>query len=72
MGWESSDMVRFDLRPLLQGQMRIAQLKNDYNSLFIGPRYLQYGTTLYSKSSAGNLLICSGLTLGPFFKLKRV
>ena len=46
MGWESSDMVRFDLRPLLQGQMRIAQLKSDYNSLIIGPRGLQCETNL--------------------------
>ena len=27
MGWESSDVVRFDLGPLLQGQMRIAKVK---------------------------------------------
>ena len=38
MGWESSGVVRFDLRPLLQGQMRIAKLKSAYNSLIIGPR----------------------------------
>ena len=33
MGWESSDVVRFDFWPLLQGQMRIAKLKSVYNSL---------------------------------------
>ena len=27
MGWESFGVVGFDLGPLLQGQMRIAQLK---------------------------------------------
>ena len=27
MGWESFGVVRFDLGPLLQGQMRIANLK---------------------------------------------
>ena len=27
MGWKSSDVVRFDLGPLLQGQTRIAKLK---------------------------------------------
>ena len=27
MGWESFDVVRFDLGPLLQGQTRIAKLK---------------------------------------------
>ena len=37
---ESSDVVRFDLGPLLQGQMRIAKLKSAYNSLIIGPRGL--------------------------------
>ena len=38
MGWESIAAVGFDLGPLLQGQMRIAQLKSAYNSLIIGPR----------------------------------
>ena len=38
MGWESSDVVRFDLGPRLQGQTRIATLKRAYNSLIIGPR----------------------------------
>ena len=37
---ESSDVVRFDLGPLLQGQARIAKLKTAYNSLIIGPRGL--------------------------------
>ena len=32
MGWESIAAVGFDLGPLLQGQMRIAQLKSAYNS----------------------------------------
>ena len=40
MGWESSDVVRFDLGPLLQGQTRIAKLIIAYNSLIIGPRSL--------------------------------
>ena len=38
MGWESFDVVRFDLGPLLQGQTRIAKPKCAYNSLIIGPR----------------------------------
>ena len=38
MGWESSDVVRFDLGPLLQGQTSIAKLKSAYNLLIIGPR----------------------------------
>ena len=33
-------MVRFDLGPLLQGQMRIAKFKSAYNSLIIDPRRL--------------------------------
>ena len=40
MGWESSDVVGFDLGPLLQGQMRTAKLKSAYNSLIIGPKGL--------------------------------
>ena len=40
MGWESFDVVRFDLGPLLQGQTRIAKFKTAYNSLIIGPRCL--------------------------------
>ena len=46
MGLKSSDVVRFDLGPLLEGQMRIAKLKSAYNSLIIGPRGLQYETNL--------------------------
>ena len=46
MGLESSDVVRFDLGPLLQGQTRIAKLKCAYNSLIIDPRGLQYETIL--------------------------
>ena len=37
MGWESSDLVEFDLGPLLRGQTRIAKLKSAYNSLIIDP-----------------------------------
>ena len=37
---ESSDVVRFDLGPLLQGPTRIAELKSAYNSLIIDPRGL--------------------------------
>ena len=40
MGWESFGVVGFDLRPLVQGQTRIAKLKGAYNSLIIGPRGL--------------------------------
>ena len=46
MGWESFDVVTFDLGPLLQGQKRIAKLKSAYNLLIIGPRGLQCETNL--------------------------
>ena len=35
MGWESSDVVRFDLEPLPQGQMRTVKFKSAYNLLII-------------------------------------
>ena len=41
MRWESSGVVRFDLGPLLQGQMSIPELKSAYSSLIINPRGLQ-------------------------------
>ena len=37
---ESSDVVIFDLGPLLQGQMRIDKIKSTYKSLIFGPRGL--------------------------------
>ena len=41
MDWESSDVVRFDLEPLLQGQMRTAKLNGAYKSFIIDPRGYQ-------------------------------
>ena len=35
MGCESSDVVGFDLGPLLQGQMRVDKLKSTYKLLII-------------------------------------
>ena len=46
MGWESFDVSRFDLGPLVQGQTSIAQLKSAYISHIIGPRGLQCETNL--------------------------
>ena len=40
MGWESFDVFRFNLRPLVQGQTWTAKLKSAYNTLIIGPRGL--------------------------------
>ena len=46
MGWESSDVVRFDLEPLLRGQTRTAKLKRVYSLFIIGSRGLQCETNL--------------------------
>ena len=42
MSWESFGVVLFHLRPLIQGQTRIAKVKSAYNSLIIGPRGLEW------------------------------
>ena len=42
-----SDVVRFDLGPLLQGQIRIAKFKSPYNSLIVGTRNLECQTYLH-------------------------
>ena len=46
MGWESSDVFRFDLESLLQDQTRTAKLKSAYNLPIIDPRGLQCETNL--------------------------
>ena len=40
MGWDCFGVVRFDLGPLLQGQMRVVKGKSAYNSLIVGARGL--------------------------------
>ena len=70
MGGESSGTVGFDLGPLLQGQVRTAKHKNAYNLLIIGLKEVWDGKPTYRKSCAGNLLVWSDLTLGPYFKVK--
>ena len=65
MGWESSDVVRFDLGPLLQGQTRIAKLKSAYNSLIIGPRGLQCETNLLENVGLESIDVVR-FDLGPF------
>ena len=67
MGWESFDVIRFDLEPLLQHQTRTAKPKSACNSLIIDARGLQN----CSKTWAGNLLMLLDLTFGPSFKVKR-
>ena len=68
MGWESPDVVKFDLESLLQGETRTAKLKRVYNSLIIDPRGLQCETNriLWAEN-----LLMSDLTFDPSFKVKR-
>ena len=47
MGCESSDVVRFDLGPVLQGQMRVSKLKRASNSFIIDLRGSHCETNLY-------------------------
>ena len=64
MFWESSGVVRFDLGPLLEGQMRTAKLKSAYNSLIIGPRgfgalslrWIQFASVLRCARSSFHLV----------------
>ena len=68
MGWESVDMVRFDLGPLLQGQTRIAKLKRLITRLLLVLEVWD-GKPTYRKLWAGILLVWSDLTLDPSFKV---
>ena len=70
MGWESVDVVRFDLGPLLQGQTRIPKLKSVITHLLLVLEVWN-GKPTYRKSWAGNLLVWSDLTLDPAFKVKQ-
>ena len=56
MGWESFDVNRFNLWPLLQGQMRIAKLKVLITHLFLFLEVCNVIST-YRKSWAKNLLM---------------
>ena len=70
MCYKSSDVVRFDLGHLLQGQTRIAKLKVLITRL-LSVLEVWDGKPTYRKLWAGNLLVWSDLTLGPSFKVKR-
>ena len=65
MSWESFDVVRFDLGPLLQGQTRIAKLTVHITHLLL---VLEVGKVkpTYWKSWAGNVFMWSDLTLDSF------
>ena len=70
MGWEPSFVVGFDLGPLLQGQMRISNLKVLITHLLLVLEVWD-GKPSYRKSWAVNLLVWLDLTLDPLFKVKR-
>ena len=70
MSWESFDVVRFNLGPLLQGQTRIAKLKVLITRLLLVLEVWD-GKPTNRKSWAGNLMVWSDLTLGSSFKVKR-
>ena len=70
MGWESSDVVRFYFRTLLEDQTRIAKLKSAYNSLIIGPRGLQCESNLYEIMGWESFDVVT-FGLDPSFKVKR-
>ena len=64
MGLESFDVFRFDLGPLLEGEMRIAKLKSTYNSFIIifrlGIYWIQVCAPIgVGEILSGNILICS-------------
>ena len=69
MGWESSGVVGFDLRPPLQGQTRIPNLKVLITCSLLVLEVCD-GNPIYRKSWAGNLVVSSDFILGPSFKVK--
>ena len=69
MGWESSDVVRFNLEHLCQGQTSIAKLKVLITCFLLILEVCNLKPTCRI-SWAGNLLT-SDLTFGPYFKVKR-
>ena len=72
MGWQSFVVLRFDLGPLLQGQMRIAKVKSAYNSFIIGPIGLQCETNLYKIMGWESFdVVRFDIDIGPSFKVKR-
>ena len=64
MGWESSDVVRFDHEPSLKVKWKTAKFKSAYNSLLVLQACNVKPT--YRKSWAGNLLMWSDLTLDSY------
>ena len=67
MGWESSDVVRFDLSPSFKVKRGQPNLKVLITRLLLILEVCNVKPT-YRKSWVGNLLMWSHLTLDPFFQ----
>ena len=70
MGWKSSDVVRFDLGPSFKVKCGQPNLKVLITCLLLVLEVCDVKPT-NSKSWAGNLLMCSDLTLDPSFRVKQ-
>ena len=70
MGWESFCVFRFDLGPLVQCQMRMANLKLLISRLLLVLEVWD-GKPTYRNSWGGNLFVCSDVTFDPSFNVKR-
>ena len=57
MCWESFDVVRFDLGPLVQGQTMMPKLKSAYISLIIGLLLVKRGWPSLKVPISGLLLL---------------
>ena len=68
-GWESVDVVRFDLGPSFKVKRGYPNLKVFVTRLLLVLEVWNEKPT-YRKSCAGNLLVSSDLTLDPAFKVK--
>ena len=68
MGWQSFDVVRFDLGPSFKVKQGEPNLKVLVTRLLLE---VWDGKPTYRRSWAGNLLVRSHLNLDPSFKVKR-
>ena len=69
MGWESSDVVRFDLGPLLQGHTRTAKLKGFITRPLLILEVCNVKPTC--RILWGGNLLMSDLTFSPSIKVKQ-
>ena len=69
MGWESFDVVRFDLGPFLQDQTRIAKSEVLINRSFLVLEVCNVKPS-YRKSCTRNILMLSDLSFSPSFNVK--